>query len=395
MAASPEWMNYLQKHQLTSGSEYRFAGNSLGILGHVTTAQITNLSEPASVGRLAMADPLHVPAGIYGKKAFECAGVWNILEPVVIPTLDARAALTSVVSGAAEVAMAYGSDATLDPGLNVLFPLLSSCTPKIDYMIAEIQGTDHPEAAAFVLFTTDSLQLDLSTEEMDPFGQEWSLIILSARIATVAIATRTIPGILTVWYLARRRSPLAFVVENLVQPPLALPPVVTGLLLLIILDPRGSIGGFLNEYFGIELAFTSMGAAIAAGVMAFPLLIQTFRLAFEQIDPEWGEAVLVYGGGRWAVFRWVTFPLALKGILAGIILGFARDVGEFGTTIVFAGNIPGRTQTVPLAVFTRLGQVGTEASLIRLVLISIALSVISLSVYARLFIHTSKSNIII
>ncbi len=217
---------------------------------------------------------------------------------------------------------------------------------------------------------------------MDSFTNDWSIILLSARIAIVAILIMMIPGIITARYLARRRSPVTFVVENLIQLPLVLPPVVTGLLLLVLLGPEGQIGKVLSELFGIELAFSSAGAAIAAGVMAFPLMVQTFRVAIEQIDPEWEEAVSVYGGGRWAIFRWVTFPLATRGILAGTILGFARAVGEFGATIVFAGNIPGRTQTVPLAVFTRLGQVGTETSLVRLVLVAVGLSVLSLSIYA-------------
>ena len=215
-------------------------------------------------------------------------------------------------------------------------------------------------------------------------AQEWSIIALSIRTAMVAVGITVLPGMLTAWYLARRRSPLTFVVENLVQLPLVLPPVITGLVLLIFFGPKGAGGQILHEFFGIELAFTSMGAAIAAGVMAFPLLVQTFRVAIEQIDPEWEEAVSVYGGGRWEVFRWVTFPLAAKGIIAGIVLGFARAVGEFGATVVFAGNIPGRTQTIPLAVFTRLGQVGTEASLSRLVLVAVILSILSLSVHAYL-----------
>ncbi len=214
--------------------------------------------------------------------------------------------------------------------------------------------------------------------------QEWTIIALSARVAAVAVALMLIPGILTAWYLARRKSPLTFVVENLVQLPLVLPPVVTGLLLLTFLGPNGAGGRILDKFLGIDLAFTAWGAALAAGIMAFPLLVQTFRVAIEQIDPEWEEAISVYGGGRWAAFRWVTLPLAARGVIAGIVLGFARAVGEFGATIVFAGNIPGRTQTIPLAVFTRLGQVGGEASLIRLVLVAVGLSVISLSIHAYL-----------
>ena len=214
--------------------------------------------------------------------------------------------------------------------------------------------------------------------------QEWTIIALSARVAAVAVALMLIPGILTAWYLARRKSPLTFVVENLVQLPLVLPPVVTGLLLLTFLGPNGAGGRIMDKFLGIDLAFTAWGAALAAGIMAFPLLVQTFRVAIEQIDPEWEEAISVYGGGRWAAFRWVTLPLAARGVIAGIVLGFARAVGEFGATIVFAGNIPGRTQTIPLAVFTRLGQVGGEASLIRLVLVAVGLSVLSLSIHAYL-----------
>ncbi len=213
---------------------------------------------------------------------------------------------------------------------------------------------------------------------------EWSIIALSVQVASAAIAIVIIPAMMTAWYLARNKSIVTFFIENLTQLPLILPPVVTGLLLLLFLGPNGVGGRMLNELFGLNLAFTSTGAAVAAGIMAFPLLVQTFRVAIEQVDPEWEEVVSVYGGGRWAIFRWVTFPLAAKGVIAGIILGFARAVGEFGATIVFAGNIPGQTQTIPLAVFTRLGQVGTESSLIRLVIVAVSLSALSLSVHAYL-----------
>ena len=120
--------------------------------------------------------------------------------------------------------------------------------------------------------------------------------------AVAAVALMLIPGILTAWYIARRKSPLTFAVENLVQLPLVLPPVVTGLLLLSFLGPNGAGGRILDKFLGLDLAFTAWGAALAAGIMAFPLLVQTFRVAIEQIDPEWEEAVSVYGGGRWAAF---------------------------------------------------------------------------------------------
>ena len=162
MAASPDWINYLQQRNLTIGSEITFARNKLVVLGSLTTSPITNLSELSTARRLAMADPSHVPAGVYGKQALQCAGVWDTIESMVIPTLDVRAALTAVVSGAADIAIVYGSDVALAPGLNVLFQVPDSCTPEINYVISAIRKTNHPEAAAaFVAFVTDSLQLDV------------------------------------------------------------------------------------------------------------------------------------------------------------------------------------------------------------------------------------------
>ncbi|MCY3593621.1 MAG: molybdate ABC transporter substrate-binding protein [Bacteroidetes bacterium] len=162
LSASPDWIEYLQQRDLTVGSEIIFARNKLVVLGSLTTSPITSLSELPTVRRLAMADPSHVPAGVYGKQALQCAGVWNTVESMVIPTLDVRAALTAVVSGAADVAMVYGSDAALVPELNVLFQVPDSCTPEINYVISVIRKTNHPEAAAaFVTFVTDSLQLDV------------------------------------------------------------------------------------------------------------------------------------------------------------------------------------------------------------------------------------------
>lgn len=213
---------------------------------------------------------------------------------------------------------------------------------------------------------------------------EWEVVVLSLRVAVAAVAVSLPFGIALAYALARRRMPAAFVVENLIQLPLVLPPVVTGLLLLILLGPEGPVGRWLEGALGLQIAFSGIGAALAAAVVAFPLMVQTMRVAFEQIDPEWEEAVYVYGGGRWAAFRYVTLPLAARGIAAGVVLAFARAVGEFGATIVLAGNIPGRTRTIPLAIFTRINQVGGEAAALRLVLIAVALSLLSLLAHALL-----------
>jgi molybdate transport system permease protein len=213
---------------------------------------------------------------------------------------------------------------------------------------------------------------------------EWQVVWLSLQVAALAVGVSLPFGMALAYALARRRVPLRFLVENMVQLPLVLPPVVTGLLLLIVLGPEGVIGRWLESMLGVRIAFGTLGAAIAAGVVAFPLLVQPMRVAFEQINPAWEEAVYVYGGGRWAVFRYVTVPLAARGIAASVVLAFARAIGEFGATIVLAGNIPGRTRTIPLAIFTQINQVGGEAAALRLVLVAVVISVFSLLIHAAL-----------
>ena len=199
---------------------------------------------------------------------------------------------------------------------------------------------------------------------------EWAAVALSLRVALVATACSLPVGIAVAYGLARRRFPAPLLVENLVQLPLVLPPVVVGYALLVV--------------FSGSVAFTWVAAVIAAAVMGFPLLVQTARVAFEAVDPELEDAARVDGATRWAVFRRVTLPLAGRGIAAGAALAFARALGEFGATIVVAGNIPGRTQTIPLAIFSRISRVGGEAAALRLVAVSVALSVASLVIHALL-----------
>lgn len=211
---------------------------------------------------------------------------------------------------------------------------------------------------------------------------EWEVLARSLRVAATAVILSLPPGLILAYVLARGRVRFTFVLDNLIQLPLVLPPVVTGYLLLVLLGPTGWIGRLLPETW--QVPFTWFGAVLAAAVVAFPLLVQTIRVAFEQVDRHWEEAVYVYGGGRWAAFRWVTGPLAARGIVAGMVLAFARAFGEFGATIVLAGNIPGRTQTLPLAIFTRLNQVQGEEAALRLVVIAVGVSVLSLMLYALL-----------
>ncbi len=213
---------------------------------------------------------------------------------------------------------------------------------------------------------------------------EWEALGLSLQVSAVAVLITAPFGIALAYLLARRRIPAPFLVENLVQLPLVLPPVVTGWLLLIAFSPEAPAGRWLDSVLGIRVAFTWFGAALAAGIVSFPLMVQTMRVAFEQIDPAWEEAAFVYGGSRADVFRHVTAPLAARGMAAGIVLAFARALGEFGATIVLAGNIPAETRTLPLAIFTQMNRMGGETAVVRLVLVAVALSAVSLLAHAAL-----------
>ena len=204
--------------------------------------------------------------------------------------------------------------------------------------------------------------------------EEWVVLGLSARVAVCCVAAVAIPGIACGWLLARTRFPGKSLVDAVLHAPLVMPPVVTGYLLLMLLGRRGLLGEVLYNYFGVSLAFTWMAAVIASAVMAFPLMVRAVRVAMEMADPKLEEAARCLGASPWRTFLTVTLPLARPGIVTGLVLAFARSLGEFGATIVFAGNIQGETRTLPLAVYNYLQVPGGDAASLRLVLISIVLS---------------------
>jgi molybdate transport system permease protein len=203
---------------------------------------------------------------------------------------------------------------------------------------------------------------------------EWTAVELSLRIAIVATAWALPFGIATGWLLARRNFWGKTLLDGIVFLPLVLPPVVTGYLLLISFGRRGPIGAFLYEYFGIVFSFRWTGAALACGVMGFPLMVRPIRLALEAIDHKLEDAAATLGANSILVFITVTLPLALPGIIVGVVLCFARALGEFGATITFVSNIPGETQTISAAIYTLTQVPGGDAAAGRLVLIAIALA---------------------
>lgn len=209
---------------------------------------------------------------------------------------------------------------------------------------------------------------------------EWNALALSAKVATVATLASLPFGIGFGWLLERRRFPGRFALETLLQLPMVLPPVVPGYLLLLLFGTQGAFGHWLEQQFGIVIAFTWKGAALASAVIAFPLLVQATRLAFRLVDARLERAAATLGASpRW-VFLTVSLPLALPGILAGSVLCFSRSLGEFGATMAFVGNIPGETRTLPLAIYSLTHVPGGDAAALRLCLLSIALAVAALLV---------------
>ena len=209
-------------------------------------------------------------------------------------------------------------------------------------------------------------------------AEEWSAVILSLRVSIAATAVALPFGVFTAYALARWSFPGRQLLNGLVHLPLILPPVVTGYLLLLTFGRRGPVGGLLEDCCGIVFAFRWTGAALAAGIMAFPLMVRAIRLSVEAVDPGLEDAAATLGAPRVWVFATVTLPLILPGIITGAILAFAKAIGEFGATITFVSNIPGQTQTLPTAIYAFLQVPGGEAAAMRLVAISVAISLAAL-----------------
>ncbi len=202
---------------------------------------------------------------------------------------------------------------------------------------------------------------------------------LSLRVAFWSVLASLPFGLLVAWLLARREFYGKTLINGLVHLPLVLPPVVVGFLLLILFSRDGALGGWLDRVFGITVAFTWQGAALAAAVMAFPLMVRAMRLSLENIDRRLEAAARTLGAGPLDVFVTVTLPLMSPGILVGVILAFARSLGEFGATITFVSNIPGETRTLPLALYSLTQTPDGEAGALRLAAISVLLALAALA----------------
>jgi len=208
--------------------------------------------------------------------------------------------------------------------------------------------------------------------------EEIDAIRLSLWVASIGIAASLPFGMFVAYVLARWRFPGKILLDALVHMPLVLPPVVTGYVLLLSFGRKGPIGAWLEQTFGLVFSFRWTGAALAAGVMGFPLLVRAIRLSLESTDRRLEDASRTLGAGRLATFFLVTLPLALPGIIAGLVLAFAKALGEFGATITFVSNIPGETRTLPSAIYTFTQVPGGDAGAFRLAIVAMAIALAAL-----------------
>jgi len=215
---------------------------------------------------------------------------------------------------------------------------------------------------------------------MSVTAEELEVLQLSLRVAFWSVLVSLPFAVAVAYVLARGSFPGKTLFDAIVHLPLVLPPVVVGFFLLLLFGRRGPLGEILDQWFGIVVAFRWTGAALAAGIMGFPLMVRAIRLSFETIDRKLEAAASTLGAGRVAVFLTVTLPLALPGIITGVLLSFARSLGEFGATITFVSNIPGETRTLPLAIYTFTQTPSGDEAALRLSLIAVLLSLVALTI---------------
>lgn len=396
ISADHEWMDWLRDRDVVGGSEIvDVAANRLVFVVPASEdappLDVRSLAARPTM-RIAMAGE-NVPAGRYGTAAFQAAGLWGDLEGRVVRAGSVRGALEWVARGEVDGGVVYETDALAEPRVRLAFTFDERTYPPVVYPGAVVGRSERPAAArAFLDFMagadgaalfgaagfqvgpSDSTARNAVTATLpDPI----SAVRLSFLVAVVAVALGLGPAIGAGWLLARCDFPGRGLLSTVLLAPLVIPPVVTGFLLLSILGGQSPLGRALAAV-GLSVPFTLVGATLAALVVGFPLYVVAVRGAFEVVDPHLEELSWTLGVPPRKTFLRVSLPLALPGIAAGALLAFARALGEFGATVVLAGNVEGQTRTIALAVYALLESPSGRGSIWVLVGASVVLSLAAL-----------------
>lgn len=346
------------------------------------------------LARIALAGE-NTPAGRYAREALERVEAWSTVEPRVIRGGTVRGTLEWVARAEADGGIVYRTDAIAEERVSIAFAFEGEAYPAPSYPGAVTSRSEHPEIAEafldFLLGSEAEALLEASgfgpadapaastqapTPALDPLDP-WSAVRLSLIVAFAAVLLGLIPAVAMGWLLARRDFLGKSFVSMLVMAPLVVPPVVTGFLLLTVLGRESALGGLLTAI-GLPIPFTLLGATLAALVVGFPLYVMAIRAVFDTVDRRFEEVSWTLGVPKAPTFRRISLPLALPGIAAGAVLAFARSLGEFGATVVLAGNMEGETRTIALAVYSLLESPSGQRATWILVIASVLLSLVAL-----------------
>jgi len=369
----------------------------VGKSSDVRLAAPSDLAGPA-IERIAIGDPAHAPAGMYAAESLRALGLWDRLAGRLVYAPDVRAALVQVRTGAVDAAIVYLSDARAAPDVRVALHLPPDSHSPIVYPACVLTRSARPaRARAFVRFlaspearkvfaargfTPVEPAEDPAARSGPPIAPRstpmWTeasteALRLSVLVSTVTTIVLILIGTPVAFWLARHNGVLPRLVESALSLPLVVPPVVTGYCLLLLLSPAGPLGSVLADM-GIRVAFDWKGAVLAAFAMALPIFLAVAKTAFQRCDPALEDAARTLNAGRLRAFATVTLPLAAPGLLAAAAVSFARAFGEFGATIMLAGNVPGHTQTVSQGIYTDL-MAGRDSAAWGLVLVSVAVGI--------------------
>ncbi|MDA0327777.1 MAG: molybdate ABC transporter permease subunit [Gemmatimonadetes bacterium] len=393
VSADAQWVHWLEDRAATRGAARAVAKNELVVVVPRGSTGPSQAGDLERFGRVALAGE-NVPAGRYARAALASSGVWDNLRDRVISGGSVRSVLEWVARGEVPVGVVYRTDAVAEPAVTVAFAFDEDTHPPIDYWAVPLAASPDAEAArAFVNFMTGSeaarlflaarfslpaaptLQTMSARAEVPEatLPSVGSAVRLSLLIAFAATLIGLVPAVGLGWLLARRDFRGKALVSTAVLAPLVMPPVVTGFLLLSVLGTQAPLGRVLSSL-GLPVPFTILGATIAALIVGLPLYVLSARGAFEAVDPLYEELSWTLGVPPRQTFFRISLPLALPGVAAGAILAFARALGEFGATVVVAGNIEGSTRTIALAVYTLLESPSGRETTWVLVGASVALS---------------------
>ncbi|MCB9779805.1 MAG: molybdate ABC transporter permease subunit [Alphaproteobacteria bacterium] len=417
MTANPAWMQALvDAGAVPADTVVELLGNQLVVVVPGDgTAGPESFDALSSVGRLALAGP-EVPAGSFAREALASAGILDALSPRIVSSPNVRATLSVVAAGEADAGIVYATDALIEPRVRVAFAIDSHLhTPVIYPLGLTTQGAADPRALAFAAWLRDGdglaafqaagfTALDPPAPAADAPSAEAAAapaedvavvipdvieldprppVLRSLWVASLSLVFSLPPAILLGGLMARRDFLGKSLLSTVLLSPLVLPPVVTGWLLLKLFGRNGPLGGILDTI-GLEVAFSRWGAMVAAAVVGFPLLIVLTRQAIESVDARYAAVAETLGCTPLSAFVRVTLPMAVPGIAAGAVLAFARALGEFGATAMLAGDIPGETRTIAIAIYALTERPGGQDAAATLVWISLGLSLFALLGYEAL-----------